>query len=89
MEFICKHKEVADEIKVRNEDCTVSVDEGIDSLVHMVAGNQESINLAHDVLVDLGYWKKPTTKIPSYFAIHDQPRTEGAYGLTADQLRGK
>ncbi len=62
----CKYKNIASEIKKREPSVEVEVDHSISSLIHMDNGSSDLFNLAHTVLIALGY---ASEKQESYILI--------------------
>lgn len=77
--YACKYKNIADELKKRDPECSVEVNPGLESLVHMETGGNKEFNLCNDVLIALGYYKGP--EIDGTIGMFDrqEPQTMGAY----------
>ena len=72
MKYIkCKHKNIFEEIKKRDNSIHAVLDREIESLISIEEGNQDVFNLCHEVLFALGYIEK--VKLNKAFLDNEQP----------------
>lgn len=79
MEYVCKYKNIADELKKRNPDCTVEIRHDLNSLVYMKVADNDAVNLCNEVLIALGYFKGPEIDLNNARLKGQEPSTAGAY----------
>ena len=78
-EYTCKYKNIADELKKRDPECTVVVNHSLDSLVHMKEAGNKEFNLCNEVLIALGYSESPEIDATVSLFTNPEPATLGAY----------
>ncbi|MGB1320880.1 MAG: hypothetical protein ACPG5L_08105 [Vibrio gallaecicus] len=62
MKIKCKHDDIARELKLRDDSLLITVDNHLESYIHLEVGDNYLMNLCLDVLCDLGYQSRPTGK---------------------------
>ncbi|AUR83322.1 hypothetical protein NVP1033O_48 [Vibrio phage 1.033.O._10N.222.49.B8] len=78
-EYTYKYKNIADELKKRDPECTVVVNHSLDSLIYMKEAGNKELNLCNEVLIALGYCKSPEIDATVGLFTNPEPATLGAY----------